>query len=106
MWFGLLVNKDKGGDAMSPPFILRNFMRYTLKKGDEIFETDMWVMADRKYAAGWKFCAKEKALEEAAAELKKEFENKVNELYDKPIAGAKAKSNKVDNKSHKVVNKT
>ena len=69
-------------------------MRYTLKKGDEIFETDMWVMADRKYASGWKFCSPEKALEEAAQELKKEFDNKVNELYEKPIAGAKAKSKK------------
>lgn len=69
-------------------------MRYTLKKGDETFETDMWVMADRKYAAGWKFCAPEKALVEAAAELKKEFDSKVDALYEKPIAGAKAKSEK------------
>ncbi len=73
-------------------------MHYRLKKGEELFETESWIMADRKYASGWKFCAPEKLLMEQADELKKEFQAKVDSLYDKPIAGAKAKSRKVDNK--------
>lgn len=69
-------------------------MKYRLKKDNELFETDLWVMADRKYASGWKFCAPEKTLQDAVVDLKKEFEQKVDALYEKPIAGAKQKPKK------------
>lgn len=45
-------------------------MKYTLKKDDQIFETDMWVMADRKYAQGWKFHVEPKATPEATSPAK------------------------------------
>lgn len=39
-------------------------MKYRLTNGEQIFETDLWVMADRKHASGWEFCAPERLAEE------------------------------------------
>lgn len=47
-------------------------MKYNLKhKNGETFETDLWVMADRKIASGWKLCLPSEKPEVKPTEKKK-----------------------------------